>query len=184
LAVTALLGVLPIVSCSTPQKIPVSPVTAQVKPLGFTLGKTTLSEIGKSVPRDKIINIRISNITESAWLYIDPTAFIFDGLEEVILIFDTDYRLAGVILTIEKQRFRDILADLRATYAVYHQDIDEVLQQGAATFRSGDNWIGFVVPRPYFLFTLSYTTDLLHRKIVSNPPKYIFQKRQHERSKL
>lgn len=164
--------------------LPVAPISAATSPLGFTLGKTTLDEVERSLPQNKIKKVSRSTVTEGPWLEIDPDAFGFDGLENVLLVFETDQRLAVVILTIAKRRFRNVLADLRSKYTVESQAIDNVMQNGEAKFRSGDDWILFNAPHLSFSIDLSYITDNLWRETLRRTEEEVIQKRQQERGKL
>lgn len=164
--------------------VPVVPVAAATSPLGFTLGKTTQSDVERSLPRDKIKAVNRSGATGGPWIEIDPAAFDFDGLEKVILVFDTDPRLVLVQLTIAKQRFRDVLADLRSKYSAQYQNIDNFMQNGGATFRSGDDWIIFDAPHLSFSLELTYVTDSFWRELRRHGKERTIQKRQQERGKL
>lgn len=140
--------------------LPVALVAAATSPLGFTLGQTTLAEV-------------------------DPAAFDFDGLEQVLLIFNTaEQHLAMVVLTIAKRRFRDVLADLRAKYSVDRERIDNFMQNGEALFRSGDDWIYLKAPHLSFSIELTYATDGVWREMVRGIEENKAKKRQQERGKL
>lgn len=160
--------------------LPVALVAAATSPLGFTLGQTTLAEVDRSVPRD-MIRQRVGR----ALLEVDPAAFDFDGLEQVLLIFNTaEQHLAMVVLTIAKRRFRDVLADLRVKYSVARERIDNFMQNGEALFRSGDDWIYFEAPHLSFSLTLLYATDEMWRETVRGIEAEEAKKRQQERGKL
>ena len=164
--------------------MPVAPVAAATSPLGFTLGKTTQGEVERSLPRNKIKDVSRSAATGGMRLEVDPVVFNFDGLEKVILVFDTNQTLVGVILSIAKRRFRDVLTDLQSKYTIKSQYINEFLSNGQAMFRSGDDWIAFNAPHLSFSITLSYVTDKLWRESSRSFEEEKSQKRQHERSKL
>lgn len=164
--------------------LPVAPISAATSPLGFTLGKTTLDEVERSLPRDKIKKIGLSSVTEGPVLEIDPAAFEFDGLEKVLLVFETNQRLAIVILTIAKQRFRDVLTDLRSKYIVENQNIDNFMKNGKAKFRSDNDVVLFNAPHLSFSLDLSYITDKLWRETLRRTEEEVIQKRQQERGKL
>lgn len=164
--------------------LPVAPISAATSPLGFTLGKTTFDEVERLLPQNKIKKISRSTLTGGSWLEIDPAAFDFDGLENVLLVFETDQRLAVVILTIAKRRFRNVLADLRSKYTIESQNIDNFMQKGEANFRSGDDWILFNAPHLSFSLELSYITNKLWSETIRRTEEEIIQKRQQERGKL
>jgi hypothetical protein len=160
--------------------LPVALVAAATSPLGFTLGQTTLAEVERSVPPD-----RIRQRVGRALLELDPAAFDFDGLEQVLLIFNTaEQHLAMVVLTIAKRRFRDVLADLRAKYSVDRERIDNFMQNGEALFRSGDDWIHLEAPHLSFSIELTYATDEVWREMVRGIEENKVKKRQQERGKL
>ncbi len=164
--------------------LPVAPVAAATKPLGFTLGQTTLGEVAQSLPDHSITGIARSGATGGPRIEIDPAAFDFDGLEGVLLVFTADKRLVYVRLTIVKRRFRDVLADLRSKYSVQYQNIDNFMQNGDATFRSGDDWIIFQAQHLSFSLELSYVTDSFWREGLRRSEELTIQKRQQERGKL
>ncbi len=164
--------------------MPVAPVAAATSPLGFTLGKTTQREVEHSLPRGAIKDSSLSVMTGGPWFEIDPTTFDFDGLEKVVLVFDTDQRLVSVLLTIAKGRFRDVLSDLRSKYSGESQDINNFMQNGKAMFRSGDDWIFFNAPHLSFSLTLTYATDKFWREARRRSEEEATQKRQQERGKL
>lgn len=164
--------------------LPVALVAAATRPLGFTLGQTTLAEVERSVPPDRIEQRAISAVTEGAWLGIDPAAFDFDGLEKVVLVFDGEQHLAGVVLTIAKRRFVDVLSDLRAKYSADSENIDNFMRNGEARFRSGDGWIYFNAPHLSFSLSLIYATDEMQRENRRRNEENEAKKRQQERGKL
>ena len=163
--------------------MPVAPVAAATSPLGFTLGQTTQGDVERSLPRDRIRKVSPTQ-TGGSHFEIDPAAFDLDGLEKVILVFDTDPRLVLVQLTMAKRRFRDVLADLRSKYSVDYQNIDNFMQNGDATFRSGDDWIIFQAQHLSFSLELSYVTDSFWRELRRRGKELTIQKRQQERGKL
>ena len=164
--------------------LPIAPVAAATKPLGFTLGRTTLREVGQSLPHDRITGIARSGATGGPRIEIDPAAFDFDGLEKVLLVFDTDQRLIFVQLTIAKRRFHDVLADLRSKYSVQYQNIDNFMQNGDAEFRFDNDWIIFQAPHLSFSLKLSYATDSFWREALRRGEELTIRKRQQERGKL
>ncbi|MFZ1426711.1 MAG: hypothetical protein WAS21_08095 [Geminicoccaceae bacterium] len=164
--------------------LPVAPVAAATKPLGFTLGQTTLGEVAQSLPDHSIKGIARSGATGGPRIEIDPAAFDFDGLEKVLLVFDADKRLIYVQLTIAKRRFHDVLADLRSKYSVQYQNIDNFMQNGDAEFRFDNDWIIFQAPHLSFSLELSYATDSFWREALRRGEELATQKRQQERGKL
>ena len=146
--------------------LPVALVAAATSPLGFTLGQTTLAEVERLLPRDKI-----KQRTGRALLEFDPAAFAFDGLEQVALVLDGDQHLAMVLLTFAKHQLRDVLADLRAKYSVDRQSIDNFMQNGRLLFRSANNWIYLDAPHLSFSFKLLCVTDELWRDTVRDIQK-------------
>ena len=164
--------------------LPVALVAAAASPLGFTLGQTTLDEVDRSLPGDKLKVLGIGGTTKSTRLEIDPAPFDLDGLENVVLVFDPDHRLVGVVLTMAKDRFGDLLADLRAEYSIDRESIDHVTQNGDALFRSGDDWIYLEVLPLSFSLKLTYATDELWCQNLRRSEEDEAKKRQQERGKL
>lgn len=162
--------------------VPVAPVAAATSPLGFTLGKTTQSDVERSLPRDKIKEIAPTRAGRNRF-EIDPAAFDFDGLEKVLLVFDADQNLNAVALSIEKRRFYDVLDDLRSKYAAEDRTDDEIIQHGNALFRSGDDLIILDMPSLSFSLTLTYITAELWREAESSSDEKAIQKRLQERGK-
>lgn len=159
--------------------LPVALVAAATSPLGFTLGQTTLAEVERLLPRDKI-----KQRAGRAWLEVDPAAFEFDGLEQVALIFDTDQHLAVVLLTIAKHRFRDVVDDLHAKYSVDRESIDNFMQYGEALFRSGNDWIYLDAPHLSFPIDLTYAINAWWPEMARSIEENKTKKRQQERGKL
>ena len=164
--------------------LPVALVAAATSPLGFTLGQTTLDEVDRSLPGDKLKVLGIGGTTKSTRLVIDPAPFDLDGLENAVLVFDPEHRLVGVVLTMAKDRFRDLLVDLHAEYSVDRESIDHVTQNGDALFRSGDDWIHLEVLPLSFSLKLTYATDELWCETVQTIEKDKARKRQQDRGKL
>ena len=164
--------------------LPVALVAAATSPLGFTLGQTTFVEVGRSVPADKIKGIHRDPETGGPRIAINPTVFDFDGLEEVVLVFDADQHLAMALLTIAKRRFGDVLADLRAKYSIDRESIDNFMQNGVAIFRGGDDWILFNAPHLSFSIGLNYVTNEVWHKTLRSIEEDEAKKRQQERGKL
>ncbi|MGE0147987.1 MAG: hypothetical protein AB7I59_01900 [Geminicoccaceae bacterium] len=159
--------------------LPVALVAAATSPLGFTLGQTTLAEVERSVPPDKI-----KQRAGRTLLDVDPAAFDFDGLEQVHLVFDADQHLAMVLLTIAKRRFPDVVADLRAKYSVDRDRINNFMRNGEALFRSGDDWIYLNAPHLSFSIELTYAIDAWWREMIRDIEEDQARKRQQERGKL
>ena len=164
--------------------LPVALVAAAASPLGFTLGQTTLDEVDRSLPGDKLKVLGIGGTTKSTRLEIDPAPFDLDGLENVVLVLDPEHRLVGVVLTMAKDRFRGLLADLHAEYSVDRESIDHVTQNGDALFRSGDDWIYLEVLPLSFSLKLTYATDELWCQNLRRSEEDEAKKRQQERGKL
>ena len=164
--------------------LPVALVAAATSPLGFTLGQTTLDEVDRSLPGDKLKVLGIGGTTKSTRLEIDPAPFDVDGLENVVLVLDPEHRLVGVVLTMAKDRFGDLLADLRAEYSIDRESIDHVTQNGDALFRSGDDWIYLEVLPLSFSLKLTYATDELWCQNLRRSEEDEAKKRQQERGKL
>ena len=159
--------------------LPVALVAAATSPLGFTLGQTTLAEVERLLPRDKIKQ-RVGR----ASLEVDPAAFEFDGLEQVTLIFDADQHLAMVQLTIDKRRFRDVVDDLHAKYSVHRESIDKFMQYGEALFSSGDNLIYLDAPHLSFSIDLIYAIHAWWPEMARSIEENKAKQRQQERGKL
>ena len=164
--------------------LPVALVAAATSPLGFTLGQTTLDEVDRSLPGDKLKVLGIGGTTNRTRLEIDPAPFDVDGLENVVLVLDPEHRLVGVVLTMAKDRFGDLLADLRAEYSIDRESIDHVTQNGDALFRSGDDWIYLEVLPLSFSLKLTYATDELWCQNLRRSEEDEAKKRQQERGKL
>ena len=163
--------------------LPVALVAAATSPLGFTLDQTTLAELRRSVPPDKLTELARSPDTANTLIEVDPAAFDFDGPEQVLLIFERD-QLGMVLLTIAKRRYRDVLAHLRAKYSVERESIDNFMQNGVSIFRSGDDWILFNAPHLSFSIGLNYVTNEVWHKTLRSIEEDDAKKRQQERGKL
>ena len=164
--------------------LPVALVAAATSPLGYTLGQTTLDEVDRSLPGDKLKVLGIGGTTNRTRLEIDPAPFDLDGLENVVLVLDPEHRLVGVVLTMAKDRFGDLLADLRAEYSIDRESIDHVTQNGDALFRSGDDWIYLEALPLSFSLELTYATDELWCQNLRRSEEDEAKKRQQERGKL
>jgi len=153
--------------------MPVAPVAAATSPLGFTLRQTTLGEVDRVVPRDRIKKVSPTR-TGAILLELDPAAFDFDGLEKVTLVFDTieverraDQRLIAVALSIEKSRLHEVLADLRSKYTADVRGSDEIKQHGDILFYSGDDWVVLNIPSFSSSLTLTYATGGRWREAIT-----------------
>ena len=146
--------------------VPVAPVAAATSPLGFTLRQTTLGEVDRVVPRDRIKKVSPTR-TGGSHFEIDPAAFDFDGLEKVTLVFDTDHRLIAVALSIEKSRLHEVLADLRSKYTADVRGSDEIKQHGDVLFYSGDDWVVLNIPSRSSSLTLTYATGGRWREAIT-----------------
>ena len=164
--------------------LPVALVAAATSPLGYTLGQTTLDEVDRSLPGDKLKVLGIGGTTNRTRLEIDPAPFDLDGLENVVLVLDPEHRLVGVVLTMAKDRFRGLLVDLHAEYSIDRESIDHVTQNGDALFRSGDDWIYLEVLPLSFSLKLTYATDELWCQNLRRSEEDEANKRQQERDKL
>ena len=162
--------------------LPIALVAAATSPLGFTLGQTTLPEVRRSLPPDKITDLARSPDTTNTLIEVDPAAVDLDGLEQALLIFEHD-QLVTVLLTIDKRRFRDVVANLRTKYSVHRENINNHMQYGEALFRSGDDWIYLKAPLRDPLLLL-YATDDHLPDTIRGIKEDKAQKRQQEEGKL
>lgn len=162
--------------------LPSSVAGEQVQVLGFTMGQTTLQEVRQSTQgiRDAGTNAYSHGPMLSTRSHLG-----IDGVKETLFIFDTDQRLLGVMMTLNKSkpRFDALFNALNSQYRLVNSQRPFVGNQ-LAEFRRGDVLITLDSPHLSFDMTLLYVRDALNQAFQESQQRQQQEQRERERSRL
>jgi hypothetical protein len=83
-----------------------------------------------------------------------------EGIQSVLLIFNTRNVLEGVVITMPKDP-KSMFKSLSAKYQLVSEDIDGFMNMGSATFRKGDTIIEIDAPHLSFQMEVRYLSKSL-----------------------
>jgi hypothetical protein len=134
-----------------------------VNPLGFGIGQSTRSEVESSLrKRTRTEDVGVNRYSGGRMLRADGDLGV-EGLNHALFIFDTEDRLAGVILDMGKHRFDAIYQYLVSKYPMVEKRIPFVGDK-RATFHEGNTSIEISAPHLGFGMEVTYLRDdLLQR---------------------
>ena len=149
---------------------------AQVKAFGFTLGETTTQEALKLGARNGT-----NAYSDGPMVTIPAQRFDVTGLESMLLIFDTNDRLAAISLGMSKHQFDSVHGHLSGSYAVREQQIPFV---GNRLVRYGAPGATILLDAPHMSFSMTvlYARDDFHAEFKRRQQRDQQNQKQRERS--
>ncbi len=140
---------------------------AEIRPFGLHLGKDTIKTV-----KDKI-GTKIEYKSEGTNSWTKGPQYNFknkslglEGIKEICLIFDTKEILLGIIVTLPKHRYDNILNTLKKKYPIHHEQ-NSFVGNKSAIFKEDDVKLTVSAPHMNFSMDLLYTHkkfDMLFEK--------------------
>ena len=133
---------------------------ANPAPFGFELEKATYSELTAKYP---VKQQGFNELSQGKAITVAKSHFELDGLQEdVVFTFDSNDKLIAVVMTLNKNKFDDILSSL-SKYKLVRKDIPFVGNK-YAKFKDGNCVIELNAPHMSFSMTLFYVTNDGYKK--------------------
>ncbi|MYN46739.1 hypothetical protein GTP23_16970 [Pseudoduganella sp. FT93W] len=140
------------------------PANAGTQVLGVEIGVTTSDQLSKNLSRSTDLSDRgINKYSGGKMLATDGSAYQIEGLTEVVYIFDSVGKLAGVIMDMDKGRFASVYQYLQSKYKVKATQLPYVGDQ-FARFEPADAIIELDAPHLSFTMQLRYIRNDLSQK--------------------
>jgi hypothetical protein len=133
---------------------------------GLRIGKTTESELKKLY---KVSSTGTNKYSKGNMYSIPLSSIDFEGLQEVITIFDIDGTLAAVLTTLPKDKFNDVNGVLKAKYRLVNQVVP-FLGDKFAKYRDGATEISIAAPHMSFDMSVNYIRDDLNKAFIDILP--------------
>jgi len=132
--------------------------------LGVELGVSTLDQVRSTQgQKAELENAGVNEYTGGPMLVSEGTGYGIEGLRKVAYIFDSQKKLAAVLMTLEKGRFDTIARVVAGKYKLRSQERPFVGNQ-QATFQTGDGVIELNAPHMSFEMTALYArSDLMQQ---------------------
>ncbi|MBI1928181.1 hypothetical protein HYR99_28540 [Candidatus Poribacteria bacterium] len=158
---------------------------AQVAVLGFKIGVSTASQVKTQLAKQtRIEDAGINKYTGGPQFKTDGEGYDIETLTKVFYIFDEKEKLAGVLMTMSKNRFDDIFDVLSGKkYEVIVKERPFVGNM-YARFKAKGVTIEMDAPHLGFTMSVSYLRDDLYQKFNSQSAQEEQQKKEKEKSKF
>lgn len=155
-------------------------VLAGTTALGFEIGVTTLDQVKSTVgKRTAVVDGGINKFSQGPMLKTDGSSYEIDGLRSVLYIFDTQKKLAAIIMNMDKSRFDHVYNALSGKYKVSSQQRPFVGNQ-FARFKTADAQIDLDAPHMSFEMEVRYVRADLMQKFTTQSAAEADEKRKRE----
>ena len=157
---------------------------AGTKILDVELGVSTVEDVRKiASAAGKVQNDGTNGWTQGPSLVVQQGNYGIEGLQMVRYIFDTSNKLAGVSMTMEKQRFGDIFDLLAGKYKLVKK-VRPHVGDTYAKFSAPDATIEVDAPHMSFQMEVRYMTPAFLKAWEDGVKKQTQQKQSQEKSKF
>jgi hypothetical protein len=157
---------------------------AQVQVLGVELGTSTLQQVKAQLGRQTRIEATGTNkFSGGPQFSTDGGGYGIDGLSGVLYIFDTEQKLAGVEMEMNKRRFDEIFSFLAGKYKTTTSE-RPVVGNRYARFKAKGVTIELEAPHLSFVMQARYVGDDLLQQFKAVSAEEARQKQAAERSKF
>ncbi|ROQ90695.1 hypothetical protein [Desulfosoma caldarium] len=157
---------------------------AQVQVLGFEIGSSTLEQVKTQLAKQtRIHDAGINKFTRGPQIKTDGEGYGIERLYEVFYIFDQDHKLAGVLMTMCKTRFDEILSFLSEKYTLTAKRRPFVGDM-FARFKAKGVIIELDAPHLSFNMEIRYIRDDLYKQFNMQTAQETQQKKAYEKSKF
>lgn len=157
---------------------------AQVQVLGFEIGSSTARQVKAAVGRHaKVRDAGTNKYTGGPQFKTDGSGYDIDSLSEVFYIFDKDEKLAGVLMTMSKSRFDEIVEVLASKHKLT-QKMRPFVGDMSAAFSAKGVRIEIDAPHLSFDMHLRYIRDDLYRQFRTQSAQEEQEKKRTEQTKF
>lgn len=156
-------------------------IFADVKSLGFTLGKTDYKTVTKQAPSLK--DSGINKYSKGKMLKGMSNHFKIQGLKKTLFIFDNKDKLAVIMMTFDKNQFDTVFGYLKSKYSLQSKRIPFVGNK-SAVFVKDRNTIKITAPHMSFDMDVVYSTDTFDKSYKRIQRLERQQKNQREQSQF
>lgn len=151
--------------------LPVKSANAQnAAPLGLELGVADMSQVKKDVGSKTTLSPNgVNKYSHGPMLESNGNGLGIDGLTDIVFIFDTKNKLAGVLMTLPKQEsfgdmensgFKKVYKSLSSKYKIVKKNI-QFVGDSYALFKQGDSVVELNAPHLSFDMQVNYLTNSL-----------------------
>ncbi len=159
-------------------------VFAAVAPFGLEVGKAKLQQVKKIIKsKTSIKKTGINKWSNGVMLESTGVGLGINGLKQVTYIFYKDEVLAGILLTLDKNRYSDMLSSLKQKYSVINE-VTPFVGSKKAKLKDGNVLILTEAPHMSFDMTISYLCKDLFEKYNNLSQSEIESQREKEASLL
>jgi hypothetical protein len=133
-----------------------------VAPLGLEVGVVDLATVkAKLSGQTRLRDAGTNKWTGGPMLRSDGDGLEVEGLQGILFIFGQDQKLDGVVMTLGKDRLKEVLAALRKKYKTVRENIPFV-GDTSATYRQGDSLVRVEAPHLSFSMEVLYLSQRLN----------------------
>ena len=153
-------------------------------PLGLEIGYANLD--GVKAHLGSVTRLQDQGTNEysgGAVLVSDGAGTGVEGLSNLLLIFDKQNILVGVVMTVPKNP-KEVLGQLASKYKTVDNRIDTFMNKGYARLQKGDSLIEIDAPHLSFQMEIRYLTKKLMADYLQRSKDNEKQKKQEQTNKL
>ena len=159
-------------------------VADAASPLGLTLGRATLADVRTKLGAQTHLADEGTNAySNGPMLRTDGAGLGVDGLSNLVLIFDRNHVLAGVLMTLPKAP-TDMMRRFAGKYKLVDNQVDTFLDKGYARYSRGDSVIEIDAPHLSFTMEVRYLTRQLQADFQRQSTEEATRKRHEQTEKF
>lgn len=155
-------------------------VWANPAPFGLEIGTTSIKELKAKY---SVTQTGINKYSGGEMFKLNPSQLNFDGLKEATVIFDSNKKVTGILITLPKHRFDAVRKSLSSKYRVTKQQIPFVGNK-SVTYSNNETEITLEAPHLSFDMSLNYISNTFLKKFNAQTQREAQQKRESEQSQL
>ncbi len=158
--------------------------SANAAPLGLEIGFANLAGVKHKLGgMTNLESVGTNEYSEGPMLRSSGEGLGVDGLSQLLLIFDKDNVLVGVVMTLPKAP-KDVLQKLSEKYQVVDNRIDAFMNNGYARLGKGESLIEIDAPHLSFTMEVRYLTQKLMADYQQKSAAANAKQRQEQVNKL
>ena len=153
-------------------------------PLGLEVGYANLAGVKEKLGAvTRLEDKGINQYTNGVMLASNGEGVGVDGLSSLLLIFDKENVLAGVVMTLPKNT-KDVFEKLSGKYKPVENRIDNFMNYGYARLEKGDSWVEVDSQHLSFEMDVRYLTKQLMADFKRQSAEDNARKQQEQSDKL
>jgi hypothetical protein len=151
-------------------------------PLGLEIGHANL--VGaKAKLGDALQNAGTNEYTHGPMFRTGGAVTGIKDLQSVLLIFDPNDRLQGLIMTFPKDP-KTMFKLLSGKYSVVSNKVNNFMNNGSARFEEGESWVDLDAPHLGFEMKVSYVSKALQQQFEKQTAEQEQRERAHKVDQL